>query len=290
MFKNYLKVRLPDGTLVQARVIGLDDATLAGGPPELVHGRLEDLRRDRAVFINAAQAGESLRLRRDGDRPLDVGDRVSVNDNDAVVAGTYRATREFFWEPVLYTTYSRALSWAPRERKLLSYVLVKVAEGVDPQAVADRITAETGLAAKTNRQFERQTTMDIISRTGILINFGITIGLGFVIGLLVAGQTFYTFVLDNLRPFASLKAMGASNAIVLRMLCVQVVVVGLIGYGLGLGGASVTGLLLSRGGLAFQMPWQIPVVGAVAVLACCLAAGALGMVRVLRLEPAVVFK
>src|SRR3712207_9509240 len=93
----------------------------------------------------------------------------------------------------------------------------------------------------------------ILKKTGILINFGMTIGLGFFIGILVAGQTFYTFVLDNLRHFGALKAMGATNRTVLRMLCIQVVLVGLIGYGLGLGGASVPGLLFARGGLAFQM-------------------------------------
>jgi hypothetical protein len=43
-------------------------------------------------------------------------------------------------------------------------------------------------------------------------------------------------------------------------------------------------------GLAFRMTWHIPAVGAVAVLTCCLAAGLFGMAKVLRLEPAVVFK
>ncbi len=290
LYKNYLRTRLPDGTLVQTRVVGLDDATLVGGPPTMVEGSMIDLRKDRAVFINADQAASSLRLKRSDGRPLAVGDRISINDHEAIVAGTYRATKEFFWEPVLYTTYSRALSWAPAERKVLTFVLVKAAAGQDVAEVAKRIERETGFQAHTNDEFERQTMADILDKTGILINFGITIALGFVIGLLVAGQTFYTFILDNLKHFGALKAMGASNWTVLRMLCVQVVVVGSIGYGLGLGGASLTGILFARGGLAFQMPWTIPVVGGLAVMICCLAAGGLGMIRVLRLEPSVVFK
>jgi putative ABC transport system permease protein len=112
MFKLYLPVQLPDGTMVQCRVIGLDDATLVGGPPLMAEGRLEDLRRDRAVFINIDQASTTLAQPRDGNKSLKVGDRLSINDNDAVVSGTYRATKEFFWDPVIYTTYSRALSWA----------------------------------------------------------------------------------------------------------------------------------------------------------------------------------
>jgi putative ABC transport system permease protein len=292
LYKNYLRCRLPDGTLLQMRIVGIDDGSLAGGPPEIVSGRLTDLRQDRAIFVNADDLNTKLAQTRPPGRPgMKVGDRLSVNDNEAVIVGTYRATKEFFWEPVAFTTYGRAMSWAPPERRMMSYVLVKATPGSDLNELAGRIEQRTGLAARTSPQFERQTMDSLLEKTGILINFGITIVLGFVIGLLVAGQTFYTFVLDNLRPFAALKAMGATDATVLRMLCLQVVTVGLVGYGVGLGTACLTGTLLSRGGgLAFQMHWTIPVLGAVGVLVCCLAAGAMGMVRVLRLEPAVVFK
>jgi len=291
VYKGYLKSRLPDGTLVNARVIGLDDATLAGGPPEMASGHLSDLRGNDAVIVNEDDLNGQLAMHRGGgNRALRVGDHISINDHDARVVGTFRATHEFFWQPVVYTTYSQALRWAPQERKLLTYVLVKVRPGERVSAVAERIQQQTGLLARTSHEFDWETTAWVLKKTGILVNFGITIALGFVIGLLVAGQTFYTFVLDNLRPFAAIKAMGASNAMVLRMLCVQVIVVAAVGYGVGLGAATLSGAILSRGGLAFQMAWQIPVFGGVAVLICCFAAGCLGMLRVLRLEPAIVFK
>ena len=290
MYKNYLRTRLPEGTLVQTRIIGLDDATLTGGPPTMVEGKLEDLRRDRAVIVNVADTGTSLALKRDGNRPLKVGDRISINDNEAIVVGTYRATKEFFWDPAFYTTYTRALGWAPRERRLLTYVLVKVAEGQDHHEVARRIESQTGMKALTGAQFDKASTDELLAKTGILANFGITIFLGFVIGLLVAGQTFYTFVLDNLRHFAALKAMGAGTGTVLRMLCLQVLLVGTVGYGVGLGAASFTGIFFGKAGLAFEMPWTIPVFGGLSVMLCCMVAGGLGMIRVLRLEPSVVFK
>lgn len=290
IYKGWLKCRLPDGTLTTVRLIGIDDATLAAGPAQMVEGRLEELRRDRAVVVNVDDASHDLALGRGRGRPLRVGDRIAINDNESVVTGTYRAGKEFFWEPVVYTTYTRALAYAPPERRLLCYILVKVKQGADVSEVAREIQHSTRLSACTGGEFERITADYILKKTGILVNFGMTIGLGFLIGLLVAGQTFYTFVLDNLRHFAALKAMGAANGTVLRMMCLQVLTVGCIGYGLGVGGASLTGIAFQRGGLAFEMHWIIPAAGAVAVLACCLAAGGLGMVRVLRLEPSVVFK
>jgi putative ABC transport system permease protein len=290
MFKFYLPVQLPDGTIVQCRVVGLDDATLVGGPPKMVEGQLEDLRQDRAVFINIDQASSTLAQPRDGERPLKVGDRLSINDNDAVIAGTYRATKEFFWDPVIYTTYSRALQWAPRQRKLLAFILVKAKAGVDVAQLADRIHQRTRLVARTNEQFDWQTTSDLMNRTGILINFGMTILLGFVIGALIAGQTFYMFVLDNLRYFGALKAMGATGFMIVRMVFLQTVTVGLIGFGVGLGAACLGGIVFARAGLAFQMPWQVPVASGMAIIVCCLIAAGLSVMRVLRLEPAIVFK
>ena len=291
IYKGYLKARLPDGTSVTCRLIGIDDATLIGGPPQMVEGQLADLRRDQAVIMNVEHAGTTLRLNRSNPpRPLNVGESFSINDHAVRVVGTYRASPEFFWEPVLYTTYSRALSIAPGERKVLSFVLVKVRPGHSPAEVAQRIADTTGLKAMTGPQFAWATTDYILQKTGILINFGMTIGLGFVIGALIAGQTLYTFILENLRHFAALKAMGATNLTLVRMVILQVAVAGVIGYGIGLGGACVTGQLFSKHGLAFEMPWQIPVIGAAAIFACCLAAALFSLNRVLRMEPGIVFK
>jgi putative ABC transport system permease protein len=289
MYKNYLRARLPDGTAVQARIVGLDDATLTGAP-EIIEGRVEDLRRDRAVMINIDQAKTTLAKKRDGNKALQIGDRISINDNEAIVVGFYRATREFFWDPVIYTTYTKALHWAPPERKQLGFILVRAQQGENLDELATRINKQTGLVAYTGAQFDNKTMNDLLARTGILVNFGITIALGFVIGVLVAGQTFFNFVLDNVRHFAALKAMGLRNLAIARMVLVQLLTVGSIGYGIGLGGAIVTGVIFSKGGLAFEMPWQIPVLGAVAILGCCLGAGMISLIRVMRMEPGIVFK
>lgn len=291
MYKGFLKARLQDGTLETVRLVGLDDATLLGGPPEMVEGTLELLRRDKGVIVNRDDLATTLRLRRGDDvRPMRVGDRLDVNDREMVVVGTYRKTPEFFWEPVLYTTYSRAVGLAPRERKNLTYILVKAQAGVDVAALGERIEAQTGLRARTTAQFNDETTMWLLDRTGILVNFGLTIALGFVIGVLVAALLLYTFVLENVRYFAALKAMGASDLRIVGMVCVQVLFVGLVGFGLGLGGACLTGLAFTGGGLAFAMVWQVPLVGLIAILTCCFVAGVVSLARVLSLEPAVVFK
>ena len=129
----------------------------------------------------------------------------------------------------------------------------------------------------------------MLDQTGILVNFGITIVLGFVIGTLVAAQTLYSFILENQRSLAALKAMGVRNARIARMVVVQVLVVGVLGYGIGAGLASLSGSLLGGAGLAFRVSWTTLLLGLLAILTSCLCAGLLSVRRVMRLDPASVF-
>jgi putative ABC transport system permease protein len=110
------------------------------------------------------------------------------------------------------------------------------------------------------------------------------------VGTVIAGQTFHNFTLDNLRQFGALKAMGARTGTLLRMIVLQALLVGAIGYGLGVGLASLVGLLTKNSELAFRMPWQILAVSGSAVMLICTLSAMLAMRKVIRLEPAIVFK
>jgi hypothetical protein len=157
-------------------------------------------------------AGKLAKTAPDGTRvPLQIGDILEPNDHRAVVVGICRVTRTFQSQPVVYTTYTRATTCAPRERKLLSFVLVKAKPGENLHELSGRIQRATSLAAYGRAAFAQLTVDYFMKNTGIPINFGITVVLGFVVGPAIAGQTFYNFTLENLRHFGALKAMGTPN-------------------------------------------------------------------------------
>ena len=153
-----------------------------------------------------------------------------------------------------------------------------------------RIERVTGLEAVTQKDFVWMTVNYFMKYTGIPINFGIAVLLGFLVGTAIAGQTFYNFTLDNLRQFGALKAMGALNTTLLRMILLQALLVGLIGYGIGVGLASLFGLLTKNSELAFRMPWWILAISASAVTIICMLSALVSIRKVMKLEPAVVFK
>jgi len=157
--------------------------------------------------------------------------------------------------------------------------------------LCERIHQLTGLKAYTPDQFKKLTFIYFLKYTGVPINFLTAVVLGFIVGITIAGQTFYNFTLDNLRYFGPLKAMGTTNRSLLRMILLQALMVGAIVYGLGVGVASVWGTLLSsRTQIAFRLPWQLLLISAAAVLIICLTSAAFSIRKVIKLEPAVVFR
>ena len=294
MYKGLLKVRLTDGTFQTCIVVGLDDSTLIGGPPVMIEGKIDNLRHSDSVIVDIDGArdklGKSSPLSSEARIPLQIGDTVEINDRRAIVAGIAKVTRTFQSQPVIYTTYSRAKSYAPKERKLLSFILVKAKKGQNTTELTRRIKTETGLAAYTQAEFQELTYEYFMHNTGIPINFGISVLLGFIVGAAIAGQTFYNFTLENLRQFGVLKAMGASNLILLRMILLQAVLVGSIGYGLGVGLTGLFGFAMRNTILAFKFPWQLLLFSGAGVSLICIFAALISILKVIRLEPAIVFK
>ena len=284
----------------QSVVLGIDDATLVGAPRQIVLGSLADLRKPDAVIID--EIGYRYVW---PNEPLAVGRELEMNDQRAVIVGICKASDTFNTFPIFYCRYHQAIRYVPQERKVMSAILVGAEEGVSHEEVCRRITQQTrlkpmkpgdtprpGLKALTRDQFIDSTLMYFVRRTGIVVNFAITIFLGFLVGCAIAGQTFYTFTLENLPQFGSLKAMGVTNLRLVGMVLMQGLLVGLIGYGLGVGGAALFGRLMTSAGsrLAFLMTWQVLVGTGAAVAVIVTLSSLVSIYKVLVLEPAVVFR
>ena len=295
LYKGNQSVRLANGELVHCNLLGFDDATLIGGPSVMLQGKLSDLRQPDSVVVD--EAGAKGRLATPSPTPegkpipLKIGDVLELNDKRAIVVGIARGTPTFQSQPILYTTYTRAKSYASSERKMLSYVLAKAKVGQKPEEVARLITSETDMAAYTAEEFKQLSLRYFINNTSILTNFGFVVLIGFIVGAAVTGQIFYNFTLDNLRHFGVFKAMGATNGMLLKMILLQAVLVGFVGFGLGAGVSAVFAAATRRSSdLTMQINWQLLLGSGTAVALIVLVAAFVSARKVLMLEPAVVFK
>ena len=293
MYKGLIPARLHNGIFQTCIFIGIDDATLIGGPPKMIEGKMQDLRFPDAVFVNKVGAETKLATPSRDDQesiPLRVGDVMELNDRRAYVAGICDTSRTFQSQPVVYTTYGNATTYAPLVRDVLSFVLVKSKPGVDPEKLCEKIRAVTGYAAYTTWGFQKLTMLYYAKYTGIVVNFGVAIVLGFIIGVAISGQTFFNFTIDNLPYFGTFKAMGANNSLLVKMVIIQSLMVSVIGWGIGIGGAALFGWTFRGTELSFSLPWWLYLLSAFSLLSICFIAAMFSVVKVVRIDPAIVFK
>jgi putative ABC transport system permease protein len=287
LFKGNPVAKTENGRFAVSIMIGIDDATLVGAPRKMLLGRWQDLRQPDSVIID--RAGYQLLYPGEPER---LGRSIELNDHRVKIVGISNASAPFVSFPVMHARYSEAIQFQGRERKQLSYILVKPAPGVTPEELCARIDGATGLRARTSQQFIWDCIRYYLRNTGIPVNFGITIAIALIVGTVVAGQTFYLFTIDNLRQFGTLKAMGVANRTLVGMILLQALTVAAIGFALGTGmEALFTEIFLRKiATRGLILLWQNVVITAGCIFFVVFLASLLSIRRVLILEAATVFK
>jgi putative ABC transport system permease protein len=297
------EVHLANGSFQSYEVIGVDDATLAGTPPIRGGAAPTVLHAPDAVLVSEGGTEGKLDtpVRAKDQWPygrahlgvptrvLRAGDELRVNDRRAVVMGLANGLPRYPARPLLYTTIANASRFLPPERHRLTFVLARAAKGIDPDQLAARIEAQTGLRARSAAAFKADTVhwflvnSEDVGDVATMLTLAITVGFG------VTGVMLYIFTSENLRQYAVLGAMGATSRQLVRMLFGQAALCALLGSGLGLGACSLAGFATRHFDYPFRMMWFTPLVGVLMVVLVSLVAAALSIRPVVKLPPAVVF-
>jgi putative ABC transport system permease protein len=277
-------VRLANGNFQAVSVVGLDDSTLYGRP-EMLEGRIEDIFAENAFIV--VQDAEFDKL---GNPQL--GTEFEINDHRGRVTGIARvASSGLFGVPTLYTTYSRAITYIPTARYTTSFVLIEPKRDEDIPFIQQEIQ-KIGYQALTRDGFIQKISDFYKYQTGLGINILLMTTISFIVGLSISGQTFYTFILENLEKFGALKAIGARGSVLVSMILFQVLFTTLIGYGLGVGLAAVV-MNLARMRMpdyAAQITYSTLGFALIMVLVIAVVSGYIGVRRVIRIEPFDVFR
>lgn len=220
-------VKLRNGAYQAVSVIGLDDATLFGRPL-LEQGNIQDIYAENGFIV--VHDAEFRKLGSPG-----IGTEFELNDHRGHIVGIAKVSSGgLFGVPTLYTTRSRAIQYIPSTRYTTSYILVEPKNEAGIAAVK-REVARLGYLALTREEFIRKISDFYKYKTGIGTNILLMTVISFIVGLSISGQTFYTFILENLEKFGALKAIGAKGSELVSMILFQAVFTALTGYGIGVG-------------------------------------------------------
>jgi putative ABC transport system permease protein len=221
-----------------------------------------------------------------------LGSEFELNDHRGVIVGIATvASSGLFGVPTLYTTYERALQYIPNPRFTISYVLVNPKSPADVVQIKPQVQA-LGYLALTRDEFMDKISKFYMFQTGLGMNLLIMTVMSFIVGLSISGQTFYTFVLENLETFGALKAMGTKSRELILMILFQASFTALTGYGLGIGLCALT-IALAKMRLpdyaAMITFWNLGLAFVMVVIIAALS-NYFGVRRVLRIEPFDIFR
>ncbi len=277
-------VKMRSGIYQSVTVLGLDDHSLYGRP-ELIEGKIEDIYAEDAFIV--VHDAEYSKL----GNPH-IGTEFEINDHRAVIVGIARVTTSgLFGVPTLYTTYDRAITFIPSTRFTAAFILVDP-KSVDAVPYIKQQVSKLGYLALTKDEFIERTSTFYKYQTGLGTNVLIMTIISFIVGLSISGQTFYTFILENLEKFGALKAIGAKGKELVVMILFQATFTSLTGYGLGIGLAS---LLITTAKLRLPSYAALITYGnlSVALVMVVIIAGIssyIGVRKVLRIEPFDIFR
>jgi putative ABC transport system permease protein len=275
--------RKPDGGTESVSVVGFN---LAGGlarPWNLVDGSIEDLSQDDAVII------DQLYARKLGVTAL--GQTIEINNRRARVVGYTAGIRTFTQSPYVFTTHRNAQNFTFFRPDQTTYLLVRLTPGADRAAVRDALQARLGrvdvwFAADFARAAQRYWLITTGAGSALLL----AALLGLVVGIVIVGQTLYATTVDRLPEYATLRAMGAPNGYLHRVILKQAAISAVFGFAGGM--LLVALVVLASAGSTVAVAMPAGLVGVLAVLTLCMCAlGALISIRrVTRIDPTSVFQ
>ncbi len=275
-------VSLPSGGSEPVQLIGTRQPAFRGGPWNVVAGDARALERPYTMLF---EDSERTKL-----GSLNIGSVREVNGKSLQVGGFTWGLAPF-GPSFAFAEYDVAREILHTQRDQASFVLVGLAPGADAAAVKRDLQARLPeMKVLTKAEFEQSIVRFVVFRTGIGVTFATSTFFGLLVGFVIVALSMFSAVVDNVREFGTLKAIGATMWDLARVLWIQAVLFALTGSLVGLALVSQIANAARSPQLAMQLPPQLLGGTAVLMIVMCIFASSLALLRVRAVEPAMVFR
>lgn len=213
---NRVMLDLDTGELT-SRVMGFNTATDVGGPADMIAGQ------------RIPQSGEIIidQIVRTN-HGLDIGDTMTIKDTDFTIIGI-AAGGPLFQQSYITQDDARSLF---QLHDYTNFFVVSVTDGQNVNAIMQRIEDTVpGVDAQSEVEFATNNEKEIMDKFLPIIL--VLVFIGFIVGVVIISLTIYTATIEKIREYGVLKAIGASNGYLYRVVLIQSCIAGSIGFGLG---------------------------------------------------------
>lgn len=219
-----------------------------------------------------------------------LGSEAEINGANVEVAATTKRIRSFTTLPFVFTSIENARRLAGVEQNQATYERVLLSPGADIETVRTEISNRLpDTEVLTQYEFVKRSQSYWLFQTGAGAALIAGAVLGLIVGIVIVAQTLYSSTKDHINEFATLRALGAGRGYIVKVILLQAVLSGFIGFSLG--------FLLSLGviraaqdtKLTVIMTPELAVTLFAVTIGMCVFAAISAIVKVVRIDPAVVF-
>ncbi len=275
-------IQLPAGGTEPIQFVGTTAPRYAGGPWNVVAGSKEALERPNTMIFE-----DSERERLGG---LNLGSVREVNGFKVQVGGITWGLLPF-GPPFAFAEYDLARRMLHLDTDQTHYVLVGLEKGADAAAVKQAIMARAPEVKVVDvSEFRKMLITFVLKRTPIGITFGTSTVFALIVGFVIVSLSMFSAVVDNVREFGTLKAIGATNGDLARIVVTQSVTFAVMGSLIGLAAVTRIAAAIRSPKLGVQLPPELLLGTAIVMVIMCVAASSLALLRLRKVEPGMVFR
>lgn len=279
--------KLIGGQQSAVEVMGIEPQSRLNLPWGMAVGKREEILNADGIIIDERERKRFA----NHDTPLQINDHVEIAGRRARIAGFSQGVGTFTLAPYVFTSYKQAQDYAKMKEKETKYVVVKAIPGVSPIELRDRLRDRlNNVDIYTTEEFSAKTRFHWLINTGLGLGVIAAALVSCVVGIVIVGQTMYSATIERLHEYGTLKAIGMSNRSLAGIVICQAIMTGLLGYAAGGSVAYFVGNQLPSFNIPVEVPLSVLAWMFIVAIGMCVLASVTSIVRVFKLEPAIVFR
>ena len=282
MVVSFARWRKPEGGTNTVLLIGTASDSPKALPWNIVQGSRQALEAPDTVAIDQSYFPD-LGVSK-------IGDQGEMNGVSVRLAAITKRIRSFTTLPFVFTSIEEARRLSGAEQNQASYQRVTLLPDADLEKVRtelERRLPDTDIL--TQDEFRKRSQHYWLFQTGAGAALIAGALLGLIVGIVIVAQTLYSSTKDHINEFATLRALGAGAGYIVKVILMQAVLSGLIGYVLGMALAMLAIHVAQDTKLTILMTPQLAGGLFAVTIGMCIFAAISAIIKVIRIDPAVVF-
>ncbi len=272
----------PDGTTTVIIIVGIETDEPGLRPWNLVEGSLDDLTTPNGVIVDRSYL---KRLGING-----VGELAEISNQRVRIVGLTNKIRSFTTMPFVFTTLERARKFMRTGPSDSTYYLIQTSPGFNIDSVRASVAANLKDAeVVTPREFRNRSLGHWLYGTGAGAALIVGAVLGVIVGTVIVAQTLYSSTKDHLNEFATLRAIGSSAFYIHQVIICQAILSAVIGFSIAVALSLIIVWATANMAVPVTMTPILTLGIFMLTVAMCAISAVAAIVKVTRIDPAVVF-